>query len=77
MLRAFLSRPACPCHRYVLCHVYCYVQALRPDMCIILKDQSLLYAFMQFLKGQGAVYILQFCLDVGKVYRLRVNMNFN
>lgn len=35
-------------------------------MCIILKDQSLLYAFMQFLKSQGAVYILQFCLDVGK-----------
>lgn len=35
-------------------------------MCIILKDQSLLYAFMQFLKSQGAVYVLQFCLDVGK-----------
>lgn len=42
-------------------------QALRPDMCIILKDQSLLFAFMQFLKNRGAVYILQFCLDVGMV----------
>ncbi|RZF32408.1 hypothetical protein LSTR_LSTR001872 [Laodelphax striatellus] len=37
--------------------------ALQPDMCIILKEQSLLYAFMQFLKTQGAVHILQFCLD--------------
>ncbi|XP_046688074.1 sorting nexin-14-like isoform X1 [Homalodisca vitripennis] len=43
--------------------------ALRPDMCIILKDQSLLYAFMQFLKSQGAVYILQFCLDVEEFNR--------
>ncbi|XP_024085830.1 sorting nexin-14-like isoform X2 [Cimex lectularius] len=38
--------------------------ALHPDLCNILKDQSLLYAFMQFLKDQGAVHILQFCLDV-------------
>ncbi|BES99188.1 Hypothetical proteinA domain [Nesidiocoris tenuis] len=38
--------------------------ALHPDLCRILKDQSLLYAFMQFLKDQGAVHILQFCLDV-------------
>lgn len=38
--------------------------ALHPDMCTILKEQSLLYAFMQFLKEQNAVHILQFCLDV-------------
>lgn len=44
------------------------LQALRPDMCTILKDQSLLYAFMQHLKSRGAVYILQFCLDVGMNY---------
>lgn len=45
------------------------LSALHPDMCTILKDQSLLYAFMQFLKGQGAVHILQFCLDVEEFNR--------
>ncbi|XP_075228760.1 sorting nexin-14-like isoform X2 [Lycorma delicatula] len=43
--------------------------ALHPDMCSILKEQSLLYSFMQFLKNQGAVNILQFCLDVEEFNR--------
>jgi len=34
----------------------------------VLKDQSLLYPFIQFLKGEGCVNILQFCLDVGKIF---------
>ncbi|KAL1137861.1 hypothetical protein AAG570_009557 [Ranatra chinensis] len=44
----------------------CSASGLHPDMCTILKDQSLLYTFMQFLKDQNAVHILQFCLDVGE-----------
>lgn len=32
----------------------------------IKKDTELLYAFMQFLKNQDHVNLLQFCLDVGK-----------
>ncbi|KAK9509753.1 hypothetical protein O3M35_006998 [Rhynocoris fuscipes] len=43
--------------------------ALHPDLCTILKDQSLLYSFMQFLKDQGAVHVLQFCLDVEEFNR--------
>jgi hypothetical protein len=43
-------------------------QALRLDLSSVLKDQSLLYPFMQFLKGEGCVNILQFCLDVGKTF---------
>lgn len=38
--------------------------ALRLDLSSVLKDQSLLYPFIQFLKGEGCVNILQFCLDV-------------
>jgi hypothetical protein len=44
------------------------LQALRLDMSSVLKDQSLLYPFIQFLKGEGCVNILQFCLDVGKIF---------
>ncbi|KAJ9589467.1 hypothetical protein L9F63_017328, partial [Diploptera punctata] len=43
--------------------------ALRLDLSSVLKDQSLLYPFMQFLKGEGAVNILQFCLDVEEFNR--------
>lgn len=43
-----------------------FLQALHPDLSNILKDQKLLYAFMQFLKGEGVVNMLQFCLDVGE-----------
>lgn len=31
----------------------------------IKSDTNLLYAFMQFLKKENSVHILQFCLDVG------------
>lgn len=51
--------------------------ALHPDMCTILKDQSLLYAFMQFLKGQGAVHVLQFCLDVEEFNRRMLTPDLN
>uniref|UniRef100_A0A0K8T8Q8 RGS domain-containing protein n=1 Tax=Lygus hesperus TaxID=30085 RepID=A0A0K8T8Q8_LYGHE len=42
-------------------------------MCNILKDQSLLYAFMQFLKDQGAVHVLNFCLDVDNFNKRMLN----
>lgn len=47
---------------------YFLLQALRLDLSSVLKDQSLLYPFMQFLKVEGCVNILQFCLDVGKTF---------
>lgn len=40
--------------------------ALASDLKTVLKCQNLLYHFMQFLKKEGCVHILQFCLDVGK-----------
>lgn len=40
--------------------------ALTSDLKTIRKDTDLLYAFMQFLKRENAVHLLQFCLDVGK-----------
>lgn len=39
--------------------------ALASDLKMIRKDTDLLYAFMQFLKKENAVHLLQFCLDVG------------
>jgi hypothetical protein len=45
-----------------------FFQALRLDLSSVLKDQSLLYPFIQFLKGEGCVNVLQFCLDVGKIF---------
>lgn len=42
------------------------MSALASDMKTIRKDTDLLYSFMQFLKKEGSVHLLQFCLDVGK-----------
>ncbi|KAI5746160.1 hypothetical protein M8J77_000599 [Diaphorina citri] len=35
-----------------------------PKLETILKDQNLLYAFMQYLKSQSDINVLQFCLDI-------------
>ncbi len=40
--------------------------ALHMDLSAILKNQSSLYAFMNFLKEENAINQLQFCLSVGK-----------
>ncbi|XP_063236943.1 sorting nexin-14-like [Bacillus rossius redtenbacheri] len=45
------------------------VSALRLDLSSILKNQQLLYPFMQFLKAEGCVNVLQFCLDVEEFNR--------
>lgn len=42
--------------------------ALTSDLKTIRKDTDLLYAFMQFLKKENSVHLLQFCLDVGNVF---------
>nr|CAD7440331.1 unnamed protein product [Timema bartmani] len=43
--------------------------ALHLDLSSVLKNQQLLYPFMQFLKGEGSVNVLQFCLDVEEFNR--------
>lgn len=42
-------------------------QVLRSNLSLVLKDQSLLYLFHTFLKEEGAINVLQFCLAVGKL----------
>ncbi|XP_021925834.1 sorting nexin-14-like isoform X2 [Zootermopsis nevadensis] len=51
--------------------------ALRLDLSSVLKDQSLLYPFMQFLKVEGCVNILQFCLDVEEFNRKMLTPDVN
>jgi hypothetical protein len=36
------------------------------DLSAILKNQQALFAFMQFLKEEGGINCLQFCLSIGK-----------
>nr|CAD7261904.1 unnamed protein product [Timema shepardi] len=43
--------------------------ALHLDLSSVLKNQQLLYPFMQFLKSEGSVNVLQFCLDVEEFNR--------
>lgn len=41
--------------------------ALQMDLSAILKDQTALFAFMQYLKEESGMNQLQFCLSVGKL----------
>lgn len=43
------------------------LQVLRLELKEIRAQQDLLFRFMNFLKQEGAVHVLQFCLTVGKV----------
>lgn len=36
------------------------------DLKTVIKSREMLYAFMQYLKKEGVVHLLQFCMDVGK-----------
>ena len=35
------------------------------DLSVILKDQQALFALIEFLKDEGAINQLQFCLSIG------------
>ena len=37
------------------------------DLSAILDDQQALFAFMQYLKEEGEINKLQFCLSLGKI----------
>lgn len=45
---------------------------LKLELKEIREQQDLLFRFMNFLKQEGAVHVLQFCLTVGKDYELAV-----
>lgn len=42
------------------------LQVLKLELKEIRAQQDLLFRFMSFLKQEGAVHVLQFCLTVGK-----------
>lgn len=42
------------------------MQVLKLELKQIRDQQDLLFRFMNFLKQEGAVHVLQFCLAVGK-----------
>ena len=51
-----------------LCSSRCFnLQALHLSIADILHAQSALFPFMQFMKSEGALNILQFCLTVGMI----------
>lgn len=43
------------------------LQVLKLELKEIRAQQDLLFRFMSFLKQEGAVHVLQFCLTVGKL----------
>lgn len=43
---------------------------LKLDLKEIREQQDLLFRFMSFLKQEGAVHVLQFCLAVGECVRI-------
>lgn len=43
------------------------LQVLKLELKEIRAQQDLLFRFMKFLKQEGAVHVLQFCLTVGKL----------
>ena len=44
-----------------------FTQVLHMEMSNMLENSSLLYNFQKFMKREGALNILQFCLTVGKL----------
>ena len=58
---------------FVDAHKFQSRSALHMDLSAILKNQQSLFAFMQFLKEEGAINQLQFCLSVGKVKETIIN----
>lgn len=51
-----------------LCVLSLSHQVLKLELKEIREQQDLLFRFMNFLKQEGAVHVLQFCLAVGKLF---------
>lgn len=51
---------------FVNLHPVFFLQVLKLELKEIREQQDLLFRFMNFLKQEGAVHVLQFCLAVGK-----------
>ena len=57
-------------NKFVKTHQSSQNTALRVDMSTILKNETSLFAFMNFLKEKQAIDQLHFCLAVGRLTRL-------
>uniref|UniRef100_A0A8B9L9B1 Sorting nexin-14-like n=1 Tax=Astyanax mexicanus TaxID=7994 RepID=A0A8B9L9B1_ASTMX len=69
MLHLVLNELYCLLHvhigmLYVLFCTYVFMKVLKLDLKEIRDQQDLLFRFMSFLKQEGAVHVLQFCLTV-------------
>lgn len=53
-------------HSINLLCLTCCVKVLKLELKQIREQQDLLFRFMNFLKQEGAVHVLQFCLTVGE-----------
>lgn len=49
-----------------VCFAFLLHQVLKLELKQIREQQDLLFRFMNFLKQEGAVHVLQFCLAVGE-----------
>lgn len=58
---------------FLTCLLFC--QVLKLDLKEIREQQDLLFRFMSFLKEEGAVHVLQFCLTVGEDMYFTANIN--
>ena len=50
------------------CYYFFHYQCLRLELADVMNkgQPKLLYSFMQFLKSEAAINVLQFCLQCGK-----------
>lgn len=51
------------------------LQVLKLELKEIRKQQDLLFRFMNFLKQEGAVHVLQFCLAVGEKNQIQTSLH--
>lgn len=52
---------------FVIYLFFLFIQVLQLELKEIKNQQDLFFLFMNFLKKEGAVHVLQFCLDVGTI----------
>lgn len=55
-------------HSSNLLFLPCCIKVLKLELKQIREQQDLLFRFMNFLKQEGAVHVLQICLTVGEAY---------
>lgn len=50
------------------------MRLLNLDVSEMLKNPEYLYAFMQFMKSEGKIHLLQCCLDIGDYIKVKLEI---